>query len=406
MAQPYGDFIGDMMEAQRYPEIQFMPDGPILQPYDASGWTLPLQMGIKAEALSIPLDSFYLVPLKGVQHPESTITGDGDYYLIPARMNRSVLAVNRLLKENVPVRRVLESATLPAGDYLVSHKDVSADTLKNVLKDTGVSVQRSTLKPDDKTAALAAPRLAIYQSFRASMDEGWTRLVLDNYEFPYTILHNKDFKEADLGAKFDAILFADMNRDTIVEGASGRTGDYGGSSGYPEEYQGGIGKDGVKALKEFVNKGGSLILLDSAFDLGAKDFDLPITNVLANLGGDEFSCPGSILRIYVETDDPVSWGMEEENIILFSRSPAFRTSMPSSMNMSRHVVAGFGIEGPHLLSGYLLGGKYLDRKAMIVRFTVEKGNIIVLGGHVQNRAQTTTTFKFLFNSIYFSSMEK
>ncbi|MBN2430638.1 MAG: hypothetical protein JXQ27_04150 [Acidobacteria bacterium] len=398
LAQPYRDFIQVMMETQHYPEIRYMPDGPILEPYDASGWTLPLQMGISFETASVPVADLALTPLPAVLQEMPPISGEGDHYRIPARCNGSVIVINRLLKDGVTVHR--ESGT---GDFWVPVAGLDAENMQQILDGTGVAVERRTAPVPADLHLLRAPRIAIFQPYMASMDEGWTRLVLDQYEFPFTVLHHPDFSARDLAAEFDVILFADMSRDVIVEGQSGRSRGY-SSAGLPPEYRGGIGADGLKKLKAFIQSGGSVILMDSAWELAAKDFELPIANALAGLGDDKFSCPGSILRLHVDTTDPLAWGLPAESIIYFGRSPAFTTRIPPTRNIVRDVVAGFGERGPHLLSGYLKGGERLDRKAMIVRFQWDKGHVVVLGGRVQHRAQTTATFKFLFNALYLAGL--
>jgi len=399
LAQPYRDFIQVMMERQVYPEIRYMPEGPILEPYDASGWTLPLQMGISFETAAEPLTGLLLEPLPAVHQATPPLRGEGDHYRIPARCNRSVIAVNRLLKAGAAVQRQTDT-----GDFWTPVAGLAAERMTQLLDGTGVAVERRPAPASDILRPLRAPRIAIFQPYMSSMDEGWTRLVLDRHEFPFTVLHHPDFAAKDLAAEFDVILFADMSRDVIVEGRSGRSRWY-SAADFPPEYRGGIGGEGLKKLMAFVQSGGNVILMDSAWELAAKDFELPIGNALAGVSDEEFSCPGSILRLHVDTTDPLAWGMPGESIIYFGRSPAFTTRIPATRNIRREVVAGFGESGPHLLSGYLKGGARLDRKAMIVRFHWDKGRVMVLGGRVQHRAQTTATFKFLFNALYLAGLE-
>jgi len=400
MNQAYRSFIQVMMEKQDYPEVRYMTDGPIIEPYDATGWTLPLQMGVAYGAVDTPVRDWPLEARSPGGLPPATIAGTGDTYRIPARCNRSAIVVNRLLKKKVPVSRL--TAAPGAGDFLVTSDALSETDMVDAMKGTGVSVTRTTIEGGGKTATLSPPRIAIYQSYRASMDEGWTRWVLDHFEFSYTVIHNEDFKDGDLGSRFDVILFPDQNRETIVEGRSSRRAYR--RTNLPPEYQGGIGKEGVEALDQFVKKGGTVVLLDSAHELAVEDFKLPLTNVLKDVKRDRFFCPGSILRIHVDTGDPLGWGLEEETILFFSRSPAFRTRVPGSAAVDRKVVARFGADGPHRLSGYLKGGELLNRTAAIVRFRYHDGRVVVLGGRVQHRSQTFATFKFLFNALYLAAL--
>lgn len=404
MDQPYRSFIKTMMEHQHYPEIKHSVNGPIIEPYDASGWTLPLQVGVKTIELEKPLNGLKLTRIENLTYPKETIKGEGNYYCIPASFNRSAIVVNRLLKKGIKVSRYTYNVSSAAntGDFLVKVPDVK-EGMEILLKGTGVSIKKLNLNEPNHIKEILPFRIAIYQSYRASMDEGWTRWVLDHFEFSYKVLHNKDFKDKHFSKKYDVIIFPDMERDTIVKGSvSGRWAYY--ASSMPPEYKGGIGEKGVEILKKFVKEGGTIVLLDSAAELGIKDFSLPFYNIMKDVKRDTFYCPGAFLRLKVDNTDPIGWGMEEDSFIFFRRSPAFRTRVPILKSINRKVVAGFNSTGDHLLSGYLKGGKLLDRAAMIVRFDYHKGNVIALGGRVQNRAQTYGTFKFLFNSLYYAGL--
>ena len=402
MNQPYSSFIKVMLERQHYPEIKYMKDGPIIEPYDAVGWTMPLQMGVNTFQLNNTLGGLKLIRVKNLTYPGEVITGEGDYYCIPVAYNRSVIIVNRLQKRRVNIYRYtganINGNGVKPGDFLVKTGSIGEQYMEDVLKGTGVSITRRNINEPNQIKLIIQPSIGIYQSYRASMDEGWTRWVLDNFEFNYNVLLNKDFNEQEL-SKHHVIIFPDQERDTIVKGTYKGYWTY-SPAATPPEYRGGIGDKGVEALKKYVQTGGTIVLLDSAAELGIKDFALPFSNILAGIKHEKFYCPGSLLSLQVDAHDPIGWGMEEEGFIFFSDSPAFRTSPPLVKSINRKVVAGFNEAGPHLLSGYIKGEKMLDRAVMIIRFDYHQGHVIVLGGRVQHRSQTSGTFKFLFNSLY------
>jgi hypothetical protein len=408
MNQPYRSFIKVMMEKQHYPEIKYMKDGPIIEPYDAAGWTMPLQMGVETIELNHSLNNIKLSRRKHLSYPEETITGQGNYYLIPSRYNRSVIAVNRLFKMKIPIYRYIQTQNpdsgINIGDFLVRNNDIEEKQIYKTIKGTGIRLTRVKFKETRHIKPIKKPNIGIYQSYRSSMDEGWTRWVLDNFEFEYKILHNPDFKEKKLSL-YHVIIFPDQSRQTIVDGTYSSFWSY-YISNTPPEYQGGIGKKGLEALKKYVKKGGTIILMDSASELGIKDFSLPLFNVLKDTKQDKFYCPGSLLKIKVNTNDPIGWGMQKESFIFFSHSPAFRTKPPMLKSINRKVVAGFAQNPPHLLSGYVKGEQLLNRLVTIIRFNFHEGYVIVLGGRVQHRSQTFGTFKFLFNSLYFPAIAK
>ena len=404
LAQPYRSFIKVMMERQVYPEIKHMQGGPIMEPYDACGWTMPLQMGVKTAELNTPLESLKLTPANELPYPEETINGEGNYYCIPARYNRSVMVVNRLHKQGIKLFRYTGGGAAGMGDFLVSDSALRKETLAAGLKGTGVSIKKIELKEPGQIKEVRAPKIGIYQPNGGNIAEGWTRWVLDHYEFTYTVLHNKDFKDKNFSKKYDVILFPTASRDRIVKGEEkSRRPNF--ATATPPEYKGGIGKEGIDVLKDFVKKGGSVVLFDAASEIGITDFALPFSNIMKDVKQDDFYCPGSLLKLNVNSEDPIGWGMEEDNFIFFRNSRAFRTRVPVLKSIDRKVVAGFNETGNHLLSGYLKGGKRLDRAVMVIRFNYYKGSVIVLGGRIQNRAQTYGTFKFLFNSLYYPGMK-
>jgi hypothetical protein len=241
------------------------------------------------------------------------------------------------------------------------------------------------------------------------MDEGWTRFVLDDYGFPYTTLHNADMKD-NLGRKFDVIVFANENPAVIKTGHANRTRNI--SSGairtrsrsigaYPPEYGGGIGDEGIAALKAFVGGGGVLVALDNAGPLFTKEFNLPVKNVLEGLPDSEFLVPTSLLNIQVDNQSPIGYGMPAEAAALFFRSVAYSTWLPPSGDWDRHVVASYP-EDNVLLMGWMRGEDLIARKTAVVDAGYKDGRVILIGFRTQHRGQTHGTYKFLFNALLYS----
>ncbi len=234
------------------------------------------------------------------------------------------------------------------------------------------------------------------------MDEGWTRLLLENYEFDFVSMENKDFKMKRLKDKFDVIIIPDMSSDLIKEGKfTGERERF--NRPKPPEYDSGIGKIGVENLKTFVEKdGGTLIALGEACNFAIEDLGLRVTNVLKNIKSDEFFCPGSLIRISVDNTNPLGYGFENEAIAYMNNNLAFATTIPFGQ-YDRSIAARFPTKDL-LKSGFLLGEDYLYNRAAIVNVKQKKGNVILFGVKVQNRHQTFGTFKFLFNAIHFAGL--
>ncbi len=396
LAQPFRPFIKAMLEKQSYPEIPFFNDGPIIEPYDNSGWTMPLLFGVKCYEIEAEVDLNRLELLQEIKMPAAQISGNGSYYVFDCSQNSAYLLVNRLQKKGIRVWRITKADL--AGHFALPVSALSAAELLQLAEGSALKIKRMDISAD-LLAELKKPRLAVYQPYLSSMDEGWTRWVLDYFEFPYKVVRNPDFKNKNLLADFDLLLFASMPRDVIVEGKF-KESDYFNPQSLPPQYQGGIGKDGVNMIKEFVRKGGRLILLDAAFELAQKDFEINIRNVVGQEAKD-FQCPGSILKIEVNCSDPLGWGMESESALYFASSAAFRTAQPNLPQLERRVVARFSAERGHLLSGYLKGEEKLNNAAVAVRYNYERGMIFVFGGRIQYRGQSFVTFKLLFNAIHY-----
>src|SRR5205085_2181923 len=228
----------------------------------------------------------------------------------------------------------------------------------------------------------------------AAMDEGWTRYVFDTFNVPYTSLLDKEVRAGDLRAKYDVIVLPSLRLREIAEGnASGR---------YPAEYTGGIGDAGVEALRRFVEAGGTLVCFDASSELAIKRFNLPLKNVLEGVRSSEFYCPGSILRLVVDTDNPLARGLSRDVDAYFINSSAFETTNDGRERV--RVVARY-TDRDVLRSGWLLGEKYLAGKIALAEVSLGQGRVVLFGFRPQHRGQTWGTFPFIWNAIMRGSHE-
>src|SRR5262249_22508463 len=181
---------------------------------------------------------------------------------------------------------------------------------------------RAVAAPPSGSVQLKPARIGLYKSFVPSIDEGWTRFVLEQYGFNVKNIENKEVKAGNLNGAYDVIILPDSSREVIVEGRGSREGYF---EQLPPEYTGGIGRDGVRALNDFVEKGGTLITLARASEVVMGDeFNLPVRNALAGAGErgrgvqtSDFNIPGSLLRVYVDANHPVGYGMPHEIAAFF-----------------------------------------------------------------------------------------
>ena len=321
MSQPYRPYAQALLEKQKYPDMRQYPGGPPVPPYDNAGWTLPLQMGVKCDRI----DHAFVTDLERldtVEFPEIPAPDDSTpYFVLDSRHNASHSVVFALMKGNTEIYR---SKTAFTGDqFRAAPGSFIVKNSSDVMKLLPALVQKWHIQARalDDISRIAKSRLmnrrvGLYQSWRSNMDEGWTRYMLDDLEIPYTTLHNKDFKgekdkKVDLKEKFDVIVFPDESADIIKTGAPSPSSPYARyfRGSMPPEYEGGIGKDGVDALKKFVEDGGILVTLNGACELAFKEFTLPAQNALERVSRDRFFCPTSILRLKVDNTTPIGYGM-------------------------------------------------------------------------------------------------
>ena len=253
------------------------------------------------------------------------------------------------------------------------------------------------------------PQRAIYRSHSPSMDEGWTRWALDKEPFPcrylrYRTLEDAEVRAGNLREKFDQIVFPDQEPRLILNGHRPGT--------MPPEYTGGVGSEGVKALREFVEQGGTLVFLNRASEFAIEQFKLPVRNIVAKVPEKDFFVPGSILRIELDTSSPIARAMPKETIAWVEDSPVFElTNVGPSADGESHgttgttplpqvrVIARYPSNKNPLLSGWLLGGNHIKGKAALVEVTMGKGRIILFGFRPQYRGQSLATYPLFFNAI-------
>jgi hypothetical protein len=239
-------------------------------------------------------------------------------------------------------------------------------------------------------------RRALYRSHSPSMDEGWTRWILENQApcIYYTSVIDADLRKGNLKEPFDTIIIPDQAPRTILNGYR--------AGSMPPELTGGIGENGVKALRQFVEEGGTLVLLNRASNFAIEQFKLPLRDVVAGLPRTDFYVPGSILRIEVDTKNPIAKGMPRDSIAWAEDSPVFEIIPESSGEVSPeqvHVVAWYPKDKTPLLSGWLLGADRIQGKAALVEVKMGKGRVILFGFRPQYRAQSMATYPLFFNSI-------
>lgn len=251
-------------------------------------------------------------------------------------------------------------------------------------------------------------RIALVETYMHDMDAGWTRFVFDTYGIQYTIVHPGDFEATDFASKFDMIVFPSEGKSTLMEGKYGSEGKM-YVANYPPEFTKGIGKKGFDQVMKFVDAGGTIISWGESTELfegmltikGEKEttesFNLPFSNNASQLQKQGLYCPGSLLKIELLEDHPLTLGMPAELGIFSRGEPVFSTSIPN-FDMDRRVIAKYP-EKEILMSGYIEKQELMANKSAMLWLKKGKGQFVLFGFNPQFRASTNGAYKLLFNSL-------
>ena len=399
-AQPYRAHLKDMMERQVYPQ-RLGADGVAEPPYDVAGWTLPLQMGVRVVPINRPLSNPLApasvpvrpagrwVALEGEEKGGVAVTYDfnlhspDDYRLVNALLDAGV-RIDDLESSGFPNDPDASLFKVPASKE--AKETISAALLNGstVVRENAVSGNREIRR------TLTRRRIGLYHSWVPSMDEGWTRFVLEQFGFKAAKLDNALIREGRLLERIDVLILPSIPAKILREGFA------------PEktapEFVGGLGPNCVKAIREFVREGGTLICLEDSCEFAIDELGLPVTDNVKGLSGSQFYCPGSILRAEPSRKWPrVRAGLSEEISVYFDRSHAFVLPSEGYPAVSR---LNYAQQNP-LESGWLLGAEKIQGKSAIVRVEVGQGRVFLFGFPPQHRGQTHGTFLLFFDAIQF-----
>ena len=402
-AQAFRPYLTDLMEKQDYPDQFLYPGGPPQPPYDLAGWTLPMQMGVSVDRIDENFDANADLIKSKLTYSEGTVNGSGNY-IFSNKDNLSALAVNRLQKAGYTVGQLkadFDGNSL--GSFVVKGKRSLKTEVSKLSKELGIDFKGVASLNNAKYNELTKIKVGLYKSWQANMDEGWTRWMLEQFEFDIDTLHNKDIQNGKL-SEYSAIIFPSQSPKGILHGYSKNT--------MPEKFTGGIGLEGMAKIDHYAKSGGTVVFFDDASDLAIEQLGLPVRNVISGLSSSEFFIPGSLIRMKVDTTNPLAYGMMDDVAASFNRSSAFQAikqrksgeggeeNIADSPEANVIEVAKYASENI-LMSGWAMGeDRYLKDKSAMVQIPHDKGNIILFGFRPQFRGQPRGTYKLIFNSIY------
>jgi hypothetical protein len=420
-AQAFRPHVLDMFEPQDHPDDIPYPGGPPTPPYDSTGYTLAFQMGVQFDRVLDAFDGPFVKladvtkPPAGVVRPGPTSGVAGYYFTHEA--NNSFVAVNRLLAANEDVLW-LSNGPMGNGTFYVTAKPTTLPILQKAAADLGLTFEAARAAPAGASAKLRRPRIGLVDHYGGGMPVGWTRLVFKNFEFPYAEGTENDVFPPDINAgslrsRFDVLVFNNEALEPAGAGGGGRGGTPASAAPapgddrprpfqpIPERYtrrQGAITAEGVAALKQFVQDGGTIVAIGSATTSAIKLFDLPLAPQVAASRND-FYIPGSLLTVALDPKNPVAHGYGQTTDVFFENSPAWKLTSLSPANL--RVIATFPNDHP-LHSGWAWGQKSLDKGIEMAEASVGKGRVILFGNELLFRSQPHGNYKLFFNALYLS----
>jgi len=423
-AQAFRPHVMDMFEPQDHPNDVPYPGGPPKAPYDVTGYTLALQMGIQFDRLLEGFDGPF-EKISGLPKPPpgriteaSTPAG----YLLSHQVNDAFVAVNRLLREKHEVYWLKEpvragGATLGPGTMYIPARAGLRPLLDKMAADIGLNFYGLASRPSGEAYQLKPVRIGLWDRYGGSMPSGWVRWLFEQYEFPFELVYPQKLDAGDLKSQFDVLVFVGGAIPPREGGPGGRGEGFFGPppsrDNLPAEFHPLLGNvsasSTVPQLRKFLENGGTILTIGSSTSL-ASHLGLPVASALVErpasggeqaLAREKFYVPGSIVEVRVDPSHPLAYGMADKADVFFQNSPVFRLR-PEASAKGLKPLAWFDRAAP-LRSGWANGQHYLEGGVAIIEAPVGEGKLFLYGPEVTFRAQPHGTFKLFFNGIYYGT---
>ena len=385
LAQPDGRWIKDLLEAQVYPE----PAGRAERPYDITGWTLGLQLGLDIRRLDAPLE-VATAPLDTARFQSGGVEGRGDVFVVPRESNASATLVNRLWTSGASIGWTREPVewggkAMAAGAFVVTGIDRPA--IERHATAAGVTVRAVPADLVSSISPLRRPRVAVLEPWGGAIDAGWTRWVLERHGFEYVHLRPTALQAPAALDGVDVVIVPDVPIRDLMRGLTG--------SHVRPEHRGGLEQGGVGTLKQFVHGGGIVVTLGNAGEFAVDHLDVPASIAVRTDVADMTFVPGSLLSARSHPGHPVTRGLPEDLTVMSVMNHGYA---PARGGESLQPIVRYG-GTPLLRSGYATGEARLQGTLAAFEAPIGRGRVVVLGFRAQHRAQTLATFKLLFNAI-------
>ena len=393
MAQPKRGVIRWLLGKTYYPDNTYSRDrdGNPIRPYDMTTDNISEFMGVRVDPVESPVVASLTRVTREIDSSGTVSEGAGGYVL-DGRLNDAFEAVNKLFTTGASVSRASANGDgFRTGDFLVGTGTDMA-LIREIAEETGVDFTPLSNTPTAGTYPITQQRIGLFQRhYGGNMDEGWTRWLLEDFEFAYSTIMDDEILRGDLHERWDVIVLPNDSRDMMVDGRDD-------PAAAPPAYRSGFGEAGVQALDAFVENGGMLVTFSEAGDFALEELDLPVRNAVDGVWGNEFWAPGATLRIDVDNTHPLAFGMPDRALAAFLAGGQVYETRSGAQSSDVHRLATYP-QRDILESGWLLGEQAIAEKAAIAVVSRGEGTVLMLGFRTQHRAQTHGTYKFLFNAL-------
>ncbi len=391
MTQVFARYAKDLLEAQIYPDARRANPAAVADPpYDVTGWSLGLLFGVDLSFVRSPLEGVRLARVEGRPASSGRVSGSGPRFTFEYSGADTATAMNRLFKAGARL-----SFDQPSH---VSATGVPREVMEVVARELGLQVSAGEAPTSVLPGAIAfrRPRVAVYAPWTGgNIDEGWTRWVLEQHEFDIAVVHNADFRRGELRRRFDVVILADQSPRDIIDGYN--------APSMRSEYRGGMGEVGVEHLARFISEGGTLVTLGAASDLAIDRLPVPVRNLKRGLRREQHSAPGTIVRLQVDTSQPLGYGVADDTYGFYTNGPFFAPidgfTSPKTAVIARYPATNVAA------SGWMRGEEVMAGRAAVVSVDLSPGRIVLFGIRPQHRAQTQATFPLLFNALFLAAAE-
>ncbi len=402
--QAYRPHVLDMFEPQDHPDNVAYPGGPPIPPYDATGYTLALQMGVKFDRVLDGFDGPFEPVADVMSPPPGKVIGAGrGGFLVSHEINNSFILSNRLLKAGQPVYwikpgvKAAGRAFAPGALWVPASAESRAIVAK-ATAELGIDAYALGKAPAGDQIKLKPVRVGVVDKYGGVMSAGWTRWLMEQFEFDYQQVYPQRLDAGDLAKDFDVLVFA----NGVLDEPGGRGRPQPAAEDIPAEFRPWLGRitpeKTYPQIAAFMKAGGSVVAVGPSTAL-AQIVDAPVANALADAKGEplpskEFYIPGSLLEVAVDNTQPVAFGAPKTMDVYFERSPAFTLSDGVK-------AAAWYPQGDVLRSGWAMGQERLSGTAAVVDLKEGAGRLFLMGPEVTQRAQPHASFKFLFNALQY-----